>query len=62
MPTLDEIKQLNEILVSLGSEPEILARKSEEIEDIPPPEQELSDDLKELLDTPGQGDEALKRM
>jgi tetratricopeptide (TPR) repeat protein len=52
MPNLTEIKEFNQILSALGSEPEILAEKGTEIEEIAPPEQELSEDLKELLETP----------
>ena len=52
MPNLTEIKEFNQILSTLGSEPEILSEKGTKIEEIPPPEQELSEDLKELLETP----------
>jgi len=50
MPTLQDIERFKEILNSLGSEPEILAARSEEIEEIPPPEQGLAADLSELLE------------
>ena len=52
MPNLTEIKEFDQILSALGSEPKILAEKGTEIEEIAPPEQELSEDLKELLETP----------
>ena len=44
-------------MTEIGSEPEILAERSEEIEEIPPPEQGLSEDLKELLETAPTGAE-----
>jgi len=50
MPTLQDIERFKEILNSLGSEPEILAARSEEIEEIPTPEQGLAADLSELLE------------
>ncbi len=50
MPTLQDIERFKEILNSLGSEPEILAARSEEIEEIFPPEQGLAADLSELLE------------
>lgn len=50
MPTLQDIEHFKEILNSLGSEPEILAARSEEIEEIPVPEQGLAADLSELLE------------
>jgi hypothetical protein len=49
MPSLDAIEQFNSHLKNLGSEPEILAERSEEMEDVPPPEQQLSQDLQDLL-------------
>ncbi len=50
MPTLQDIERFKEILNSLGSEPEILAARSEEIEEIAVPEQGLAADLSELLE------------
>jgi len=50
MPTLQDIERFKDILNSLGSEPEILAARSEEIEEIPAPEQGLDADLSELLE------------
>ena len=37
MPNLTDIKEFNQILSTLGSEPEILAGKGTEIEEVPPP-------------------------
>ena len=62
MPSIQEIEQFKQVLNELGSEREILAERSEQIEDIPPPEEGLSDDLRELLqgfgteDAAGEGD------
>ena len=54
MPDLDQINQFNQVLKELGSETEILAERSEEIEEIPPPSQELSEDIRELLEQQGE--------
>ena len=52
MPSLQEVEQFKSILNELGDEPEILAERDEEIEDVPPPEQGLPEGLSELLETP----------
>ena len=52
MPNLQEVEQFKNILNELGDEPEILAERDEEIEDVPPPEQGLPEGLSDLLETP----------
>jgi tetratricopeptide (TPR) repeat protein len=52
MPSLQEVEQFKSILNELGDEPEILAERDEEIEDIPPPDQGLPEGLSDLLTTP----------
>ncbi|MBA7639691.1 hypothetical protein ES703_47351 [subsurface metagenome] len=52
MPSLQEIEQFKTILNSLGSEPDILAERDEEIEDIPLPQVGLPPDLSELFEAP----------
>jgi tetratricopeptide (TPR) repeat protein len=54
MPTLQEVEQFKAILNELGDEPEVLAERGEEIEDVPPPEQGLPAGLSDLLDTEEQ--------
>ncbi len=49
MPSIEEIAQFKQVLNELGAEPRILAERSETIEDIEPPEEGLSDDLRQLL-------------
>lgn len=39
MPSIQEIERFKQVLNELGSEPAILAERSEEIEDLPPPEE-----------------------
>lgn len=51
MPEITVIKKFNEDLVSLGSEPEILEERGEEVEEVNPPEAKISGDLAELLGT-----------
>ncbi len=50
MPEIEEIEKFKEIVNSLGNEPSILAEKGEKIEDVPVPEEGLSDDISQLLD------------
>jgi len=52
MPSQQEVEQFKNLLNELGDEPEILAEREEEIEDIPPPEQGLPEGLSDLLETP----------
>ena len=52
MPSLQEVEQFKNILNELGDEPEILAERDEEIEDVLPPEQDLLEGLSDLLETP----------
>ncbi len=52
MPSLQEVEQFKNILNELGDEPEILAERGEEIEDIPPPDQGMPEGLSDLLKTP----------
>ena len=52
MPSLQEVEQFKYLINELGDEPEILAERDEEIEDIPPPEQGLPEGLSDLLETP----------
>ena len=52
MPSLQEVEQFKYLLNELGDEPEILAEREEEIEDISPPEQGLPEGLSDLLETP----------
>ena len=52
MPSLQEVEQFKNILNELGDEPEILAERDEEIEDVLPPEQGLPEGLSDLLETP----------
>jgi tetratricopeptide (TPR) repeat protein len=51
MPTRDSISEFNRTLVTLGNEPAVRARRGEEIEEVAPPEEGLSEDLSELLGT-----------
>ena len=51
MPNLQDIEQFKRDLVTVGREEEILSERGEEIEDISPPDEGLSDDLSELLGT-----------
>ncbi|MFP4566282.1 MAG: periplasmic-type flagellar collar protein FlcA, partial [Spirochaetaceae bacterium] len=58
MPTRDSIEEFNRTLVTLGNEPAVRARRNEDIEQIAPPEEGLSEDLSELLgDETGEGGE-----
>ncbi len=50
MPSLQDIERFKTILNSLGSEPEILAERSEEIEDVPLPEEGLPAEISELFE------------
>ncbi len=54
MPTLESIRRFEKALVSLGSEPEILAERGEEIEEVVPPDEAMSSDsdLQSLLAAP----------
>ena len=52
MPSLQEVEQFKNILNEMGDEPEILAERDEEIEDVSPPEQGLPEGLSDLLETP----------
>jgi len=52
MPNLQEIEQFKNILNQMGDEPEVLAERDEEIEDIAPPERGMPEGLDELLQTP----------
>ncbi|MBN2532597.1 MAG: hypothetical protein JXB88_06875 [Spirochaetales bacterium] len=52
MPELKDIKRFNEFLFSLGTEPQILKERNEEVEEIPVPEDGLPSDVSELLNTP----------
>lgn len=71
MPTREAIERFNRTLINLGNEPSVAAQRGEEIEDVAPPEEGLSDDLSDLLseteetpedgtpeETPDQGEEA----
>jgi hypothetical protein len=49
MPTRDAIEEFNRSLISLGNEPAVRARRNEEIEEVTPPEEGLSEDISELL-------------
>ncbi len=58
MPTRDSIEEFNRTLVTLGNEPAVRARRNEDIEQIAPPEEGLSEDLSELLgEETGEGTE-----
>jgi tetratricopeptide (TPR) repeat protein len=57
MPSLEEVEQFKNVLNELGDEPEILAERDEEIEDVLPPEQGLPEGLSDLLETPEGGAE-----
>jgi tetratricopeptide (TPR) repeat protein len=50
MPSVEDIRKFNKSLISLGNEPAVLARRGEEIEEIPPPEEGLPEGLSDLLD------------
>lgn len=50
MPNLQEIESFKRELNSTGNEEGILAERGETIEDVPPPESGLSDDLSQLLE------------
>ena len=52
MPSLQEVEQFKNFLNELGDEPEILAERDEEIEDVSPPEQGLPEGLSDLLEPP----------
>jgi tetratricopeptide (TPR) repeat protein len=52
MPSLNEVEQFKYLLNEMGDEPEILAERDEEIEDIPAPEQGLPEGLSDLFETP----------
>ena len=58
MPSRSDIEQFKTILNSLGSEPEIRAKKQETIEDVVPPEEGLSTDISQLLDSFSGGETA----
>ncbi len=49
MPTLESIRRFEKALVSLGSEPDVLAERGEEIEEVVPPDETLPPDLHDLL-------------
>ncbi|TFG65356.1 MAG: tetratricopeptide repeat protein [Spirochaetales bacterium] len=51
MPALEDLEQFKAVLNTLGNEPAILEERGDKIEDVPPPEQGLPDDLSALLDT-----------
>ena len=57
MPTRDAIEDFNRDLVSLGNEPAVRARRGEEIEEVTPPDEGLSEDISELLGEEGEGEE-----
>ncbi|MFW6292360.1 MAG: periplasmic-type flagellar collar protein FlcA, partial [Spirochaetota bacterium] len=54
MPSLQEIRQFNQRLVSMGNEPEVVREWGEELEDVPVPETGLDDDLSSLLSDTGE--------
>lgn len=54
MPSLQEIRQFNHRLVSMGSEPEVVREWGEELEDVAVPEAGLDDDLSSLLSDTGE--------
>jgi tetratricopeptide (TPR) repeat protein len=55
LPTLERIRQFEKALVKLGAEPEILAERGEEIEEVAPPEEGIAADLHDLLTPPTGG-------
>ncbi len=57
MPTLKDIEQFKSSLFELGNEQETLARWGEQLEEVTPPSQAMSDDLASLLE-PSADDEA----
>lgn len=59
MPSLQEVEQFKNLFNELGDEPQILAERDEEIEDVPPPEQGLPEGLSDLLETPEGAPEEL---
>ena len=57
MPSIEEVEQFKNVLNELGDEPEILAERDEEIEDVLPPDQGLPAGLGDLLESPEGGAE-----
>ena len=57
MPSLQDIRQFNQRLVSMGSEPEVVREWGEELEDVPVPEAGLDEDLSSLLSDTGEASE-----
>ena len=53
MPSLQEIRQFNSRLTSLGNEPEVVREWGEELEDVEVPDAGLDDDLSSLLSDTG---------
>jgi len=49
MPTPEELEQFKQVLQSLGAETDILAKRDEEAEEVPAPEEGLSPELSKLL-------------
>jgi len=49
LPSKEDIEKFKEVLNSLGGEPEVMERKGQPIEDVPPPEPPLADDMSDLL-------------
>ena len=49
MPSRQDIQNFDKILTTLGNEPAIAARRGEEIEEVPEPEEGLSEDISALL-------------
>jgi hypothetical protein len=54
LPRKEDIEKFKEVLNSLGGEPEIMARRSEAIEDVQPPEDALPAGLEEPLGGAGE--------
>jgi hypothetical protein len=58
MPSLQDIDKFKDVLNALGDEPDVLAERGEDLEDVPEPEEGLPPDLSELLgDMEAPGDE-----
>ncbi len=53
MPDVADIKRFTPIFDEIASERDVLAQQGEELEEIPFSEEGLTDDLRELLETPG---------
>ncbi|MFW5685902.1 MAG: periplasmic-type flagellar collar protein FlcA, partial [Spirochaetota bacterium] len=54
MPSLQEIRQFNNRLITMGSEPEVVRQWGEELEEVPVPEGGLDEDLSSLLSDTGE--------